>query len=344
MKDKVLNNSAILLSIVMPVYNSVRYINEAINSIVKQLEDDVELIIIDDGATDGTDRICREYESKYKNVVYKRVENGGISKARNIGLELASGQWIGFCDHDDLYSDDYISIMKGHIKEGGDLIKCGCVTKYQGKNKRDYIETFINKNVTLEKLFENYSEYEIIREYVWNGIYRLDIIRKCRLRFPEEVKYGFEDFYFNLKYLEHCTAIILEEKVLYIHFIRVGQSTSEICNVNKCYDYLQFLKQEKELIELFATREHWISYQKLAINTYVYLVCKMSQQYSFSFLKKMIVDFSEIPEINTVKPTLVEIVHNMKDKKKGVKFLLFNLHMYSLLILLQMGYNKVLYS
>ena len=90
-----------ILSIITPCYNSERYIKDAISSIIAQNNNKIELIIIDDGSSDGTEKICRKYIDK--NIRYKRIENSGAGYARNEGIKLARGEWIAFLDSDDLY-------------------------------------------------------------------------------------------------------------------------------------------------------------------------------------------------------------------------------------------------
>ena len=105
-------------SIIVPVYNSVEHIEKCINSILNQTigRDRIELVIIDDGSTDGSSEICKEFASRFpETIVYKKQRNAGVSAARNAGLDLASGEYIGFVDSDDYISPTFLDKIDGFI-------------------------------------------------------------------------------------------------------------------------------------------------------------------------------------------------------------------------------------
>lgn len=112
------------VSVIMPVYNAHLYVAKAIESVLQQTYQDFELILVDDGATDGSGEICEKYAAQDDRIVLIHEENSGICKARNTGLKHAQGTYIAFCDHDDLYMPQYLEkAVSSAIKENADLVK-----------------------------------------------------------------------------------------------------------------------------------------------------------------------------------------------------------------------------
>ena len=114
------------LSVIVPVYNVKKYLIECLNSILSQTFTDFELILVNDGSTDNCGEICDKYASQDSRVVVIHKENGGLSSARNSGLEYASGKYITFIDSDDYYTNE-------HIYEQ-------CITKLEQNNEIDFIQ------------------------------------------------------------------------------------------------------------------------------------------------------------------------------------------------------------
>ena len=128
------------ISVIMPAYNASKFIESTILSIVNQPVK-VELIIINDGSNDDTDRICSELLKKYDNIVYKVVKNGGAGRARNIGMSIATGKFIMFIDSDDLYyensiDEDFVEKIKKYDAKGIDVIlSCKSITNEEATSK-----------------------------------------------------------------------------------------------------------------------------------------------------------------------------------------------------------------
>ena len=110
------------VSIIVPVYNSKKYLDRTIQCVLNQTFTDFELILIDDGSTDGCALICDEWERKDNRIVVKHQENQGIGAARNAGLDLATGEYIGFLDHDDMIHPQMFEVLLAHaIAENADV-------------------------------------------------------------------------------------------------------------------------------------------------------------------------------------------------------------------------------
>lgn len=209
------------VSIIVPVYNVVEYLPKCIESIIKQIEQNWELILIDDGSNDGSSNICDEYALKdiRINVVHKC--NEGVSLARNVGIELAKGKYICFVDSDDWVEEDYLSSMLKYVQNEYTLI--------YGNLKHDY------NSKLLDRIAFNYKDGDVINEvsygnaivhykilengYPFSKLFSKVIIDKFNLRFDVSISYH-EDHLFVLNYLIHTERIILSAKASYHYMHR----------------------------------------------------------------------------------------------------------------------------
>lgn len=205
------------ISIIIPVYNAEKYLEKCLDSIIPQITNDDEIILIDDCSKDSSLAICKEYETKNNNIKVISQKCGGPSKTRNVGIENAQGQYLAFIDSDDYLGKNYISKMLENV-EKYDLKVCG------------YSFVIEETNNATSKIFDDnesreISKNEIIFLYekellslVWNKIYHANIIKKNNIRFDESVTKG-EDLLFNLDYILHINTpiyVINEELYYYI--------------------------------------------------------------------------------------------------------------------------------
>lgn len=199
-----------LISVIVPVFNAQNTLNRCVNSILNQTFRNWELLLIDDGSTDKSCEICNQYAAIDKRIKVFHKENGGVSSARNIGLDNANGDWITFVDSDD-------------------FIDCTFLETFAELQSRDlYIAgiKFINSTTTLlppERCIniENATELDNLLNKLyftvpWGKIYKNDIIQHNKIRFNINLKIG-EDTDFVLKYLVYIKDIRLVSKPLY-HF------------------------------------------------------------------------------------------------------------------------------
>ena len=145
-----------MISIIIPVYNVKLYLDNCIQSVIQQSYTDFECILVDDGSTDGSSEICDQWAEKDNRIIIVHQPNGGVSSARNKGLEQAKGEYICFIDSDDWVDVDYLSAMINNLKEKEtDLIICGLTQEF--KLHRLYTSTVTKFRVRLQsyKLFCN---------------------------------------------------------------------------------------------------------------------------------------------------------------------------------------------
>ena len=218
-----------MISVIIPVYNADRFLHHCIDSVLNQSYSDFELLLINDGSTDKSGNICDQYAKTDKRIRVVHTENGGVSKARNKGIELAKGDYICFIDSDDYICEHYLEELVTTALKFTDAnnVWCGFQT-VNGYKKPKVIQRVL------------FSEAEDIsfssREYImslhklwldpmpWNKLYVRSIIISHHIRFPEDLSLG-EDLIFNLNYLDFTNGkIVIVNKPLNF-YVQSGQDS-----------------------------------------------------------------------------------------------------------------------
>lgn len=210
------------LSIIIPVYNVEKFIRRCLDSVIPQLEDSDEVIIVDDGSTDSSGMICDNY-SKRKNVRVIHKPNGGLSDARNKGIERASGDYLIFIDSDDYVSKDYIFQIKSVLsKHQYDIVNFG----YSIVNMDDFVKSthhlkssapVDSKQALTEILFDGN-----IKNFAWANAYKRRLFKD--IRYPVGVLY--EDKYTTYRLYNEASSVFHIASPLYYYVVRDGS----ICN------------------------------------------------------------------------------------------------------------------
>lgn len=204
------------ISVIVPIYNAERFLSKCIESILNQTYKNLELILINDGSFDSSDDICRRYEKLDNRVRYFYKENGGVSSARNFGLQMSRGNYIFFVDSDDYIASDMLEKLL--VNSSTDFIMCG----YQ---LYDDITNTVTKQFTCSEFFGNRKEFvKKIENYLSPPfllgpcfkLFKKEIIINNCILFPPELSYG-EDAIFVLNYLLHCDSIAIVAYVGYIY-------------------------------------------------------------------------------------------------------------------------------
>lgn len=212
-----------LLSIILPVYNGASFLQRAIDSVLSQSLQSWELILVNDGSTDETDDICREYSIKEKRIHYICQDNRGLSAARNTGFSYASGDYIAYLDADDFVSSSYYQCLIHELEQSSaDLIISGFIREFHRKSGRQYITAvrWTQKYISIPKQINRESQtLEFYHAYihVWNKLYRRNFLLKNHVTFDESLRYG-EDVPYNICVLSHAASILFSENTGY-HYV-----------------------------------------------------------------------------------------------------------------------------
>ena len=178
------------ISVIVPVYNVEQYLPQCLDSIINQTYKDLEIICVDDGSPDNSGKILDEYAKKDNRIKVIHQENGGLSEARNTGLDNATGDWISFVDSDDYVALDYYETMIKAVKENGaDVVQCGHSVFSTQVDK-----TFSYKTKTVEGFINIIKNLK--RGYVWNKLWKAELIQKNNLRFYPKIY--IEDILFSI--------------------------------------------------------------------------------------------------------------------------------------------------
>ena len=206
-----------LISIIVPVYNSKAHLECCVTSILNQSYKQFELLLIDDGSTDGSSELCDELLQKSEKIRVIHKENGGVSTARNRGLEEAHGDYIIFIDSDDMISEKYVEAFI-NTSQDADLIigsiedvytdERGSIYKKELRKHKDPLQGNLSE--------QYYNLIDWLRGPVAK-LYRKDIIDEHHLRFDENLSVA-EDQVFNFSYYRFVTSYKIEERSLYQYF------------------------------------------------------------------------------------------------------------------------------
>ena len=218
-----------LISVIVPIYNTERYLKRCIDSILAQTLKNIELILVDDGSKDESPQLCDEYERIDERVKVIHKENEGVSAARNTGLAIAEGEYIGFVDADDyIDADMFESLYNFAVSENSQIVMCDDLMVWEDKKtKLDTIKelednTLLSKNDFYPKLL-----FEMAGA-VWRCIYKREVLVENSIVFPVDLEFS-EDRIFNLYAIGFCDSLYYIKKPYYKRFMRAGSATSVYC-------------------------------------------------------------------------------------------------------------------
>ena len=226
------------VSVIVPIFNSENYLEKCLDSILSQTLNDIEIILIDDGSTDASLQIIKQYAKKYNNIKYKTKKNEGQAIARNLGIEMATGEFISFVDSDDYIENTMMEeLYRNAIENSSDIVIC------------DYIEECPNKKIEKKSLFINTEN--LAKSYILSvagpcsKIIRTEIFKKNDIKFLENNIY--EDLAIIPTLALYTEKISYCEEVLY-HYVIRNNSTMQQTDYNKklesIFNVMNFLYEQ----------------------------------------------------------------------------------------------------
>lgn len=287
------------VSVIISCFNSSKPLIPLLDSVFNQDYENFEVIAVDDCSTDNTYEVLKTYAKNRQNMTVLHLEkNKGLSSGRNAGYEKASGEYILFCDSDDVVTSDYIStLVKNMEEQKADLSICNFKRikeqgKKRGQNKHKLM--IFEKEKCVEELFRQ-KTFDIC---VWNKLYKKEILDKFNIRFNEDVLYA-EDIGFNYNYFKHCDKIVYDKKVCYFYIRRDTGLVKTPINPRKLTGFidvkLMIEDSEKNYKQFVPYTRGW-----LALTSFEFLY------YIFKF------KYDD-------KETTRELLKNMKDNIKYLK-------------------------
>jgi len=302
-----------MISIIVPVYNVEFFLERCINSVIKQTLSEWEMILVNDGSTDNSGKICREYSLRDQRIKTIEISNSGVSVARNIGLKQAKGSLILFIDSDDWIEKNTLhEISDILINESPELIIFGIRTFYK-KNKTSKT-TYQNKTYSLNNFLDIFLAINI-GDGVVNKVFRRDIIEKNKINFKKGVHMG-EDALFVLDYLEKINIITTSDKILY-NYERRGNSSA-----TKKF----FLDLDESLFNIQTSKINFlIKHNKYSENNKI-LISDRALDWYLLCLSNFIINISNkkilIKTIMKMKTTIFSLIDvNLYKQSKNKKYI-----------------------
>ena len=247
-----------MISIIVPIYNTERYLNRCIDSVLSQTFTDFELLLIDDGSTDKSGDICDSYAQKDSRIKVFHKENGGVSTARNYGLDNARGEWIAFVDADDWIDKNmYYEMYNTAVSSRADIVLCSFY-EYYGPAKQSLRATLSgdsDKNTILRNSMLSFTA-------LWNMLVHRSLYDTNKLRIPEHIV-NCEDFWLTIRLFYYAKKISSIHIPLY--YYNRENTNSILNNLNeerRNSEYLSYLDtidflQKKGILNLYEKEISW---------------------------------------------------------------------------------------
>lgn len=322
-----LNN--IKISLIVPCYNIRKYLPRCIESILAQTYKNLEIILISDGSTDGTDEVIREYAKKDSRIIPIFKQNSGVSDTRNRGLDIATGDYIGFVDGDDYIEPEmYETLLKNAIENNADISHCGYQMVFPSR-----VDYYYNTGKKVIQDNKKGIRDIIVGDYVEPSpcikIYRKNIVNN--LRMPINIKIN-EDVLFNFYAFVNSKKSAYEDLPFYHYILRKGSAATSKINQNKLFDPVRV---RKEIFE-YSLKNLDNEIQSVAYSSYLNSIINLYRVVSNSKLK----EYKE--ESFILKGQIKEIKGKFMLSKriKAERFLFF--HCTGLLMFTYKIYDKLL--
>lgn len=210
------------ISIIVPVYNEEKYIRRCIKQLLNQTYENIEIIFINDGSTDNTKKILEEFLDEIKIKIYHK-KNSGVSNTRNVGINIATGDYISFVDSDDEISIDYCAKLISGISNSNLAI-----SGYNIK-KENIIKSYVPEKrgiVSIETILAESLKYQKVNTALWNKMFSLNIIKKNNILFRSDISIG-EDMLFLFEYCKHISDAYIVKDILYTYYEHANSTMLE---------------------------------------------------------------------------------------------------------------------
>lgn len=215
------------ISIIIPVFNVENYLSKMLNSILSQQIEEFEIILIDDGSTDSSGKLCDIYSEKYDNICVIHQSNKGVSSARNVGIGLAKGDYLFFIDADDEVKDSYFANMVKLLETTDSDMVCCSYSSHKKKDKREQFYTLERPQKMMYGLIRrliNERKEKKYNGYLWCKVFKRNVIYDNDIFFDKNVRI-WEDTLFIENYLCYCRQIAFLNDDLYFYRARDGSVT-----------------------------------------------------------------------------------------------------------------------
>lgn len=319
-----------MISVIVPVYNVEKYLKKCLDSIVGQTYRDLEIIVIDDGSTDGCGAICDDYADSDERIKVIHKPNGGLLAAWKTGLLAAHGEYVGFIDSDDYIDKDfYATLLSSLVDNDADLAICSFIRESEQMSKpiSADIAYGIYEGDSLETYKNEFFKFKDLTEVVrWNKLFKRNMLTANLKYYDERITLG-EDFGIALSYTLDCNKIVLTEYFGYHYTLRTSSlmnkfNTQWIDNIALLMDNIQLILSDKNRSAAFNINVETLMY--VGNTVYKILLCDEGNGVKKRLLKLL---------RNSKYVKNAKYIGNMKyaNAKMKIVLLVFKLRLYSLL-------------
>lgn len=238
------------IAAVVPVYNIKNYLPALLDSLLEQTNSFDQIILVDDGSSDGSELICDEYAMKSNTISVLHQQNQGVSAARNNGLNLCYADYVCFIDGDDLIHEQYVEmLLAAMVKNDVELAICGYTRNISELGLVNSIDCVRQSSFIYHDGLDKNSPDGYFDGYLWNKVFSVKIIRNNNLRFLENCKI-WEDMLFFVEYLKYVNSVVFVGKSLYWYRMRESSAVYSI-DYNRMANKVQVMKRivESELFD-----------------------------------------------------------------------------------------------
>lgn len=314
-----------MLSVIVPVYNASKYLRPCLDSILSQSYPDFEVLLVDDGSTDGSETICDEYAQGDSRIRVFHKTNGGVSSARNLGLNQAQGEFVCFVDADDVVPKDCFENLTSNLSDDADMV-FGGIRKFSEEN--DCLELISNESkLVLDKsgcidfFLPPVNSESDWQRYLYNRIYRRAIIEKNHIRFNSKIHYK-EDGLFVVQYICSCQhGFVYIPETVYCYrqnaqsaMLSLNKTFNKrlLTNVDAHGEILGILKRNHIRPDLLAREERHL------FQNYQWILGIMKHTGAASWRNRILLNTKLMKNAGVVEYVRVFVYHRLKKKIKAI--------------------------
>lgn len=219
-----------LISVIIPIYNVEKYLDRCVDSIINQTYKNLEIILVDDGSPDNCPKMCDDYAEKDSRIRVVHKKNGGLSDARNVGMEVATGEYVSFIDSDDYISlDFYETLLQTMIDNDSDIVECSVVKFYENEKFDEYSDDLKVTNYETVDALDGLISENPFKQHVWNKLYKSSVA----LDIPYAVGKLNEDEFWTYQVFGKAKKVTRINKTIYYYFQRNGSIMGNGYNIRR---------------------------------------------------------------------------------------------------------------
>lgn len=329
-----------IISVVVPVYNTEKFIERCVESLLNQSASGVDIVLVDDGSPDSSPEICDRYAAEHECVQVLHKQNAGQGLARNDGIKIARGKFIAFLDSDDYYDSDACKKLIQVMEDSGADIcsygyqiddKDGILVRRPEVRDREYVGNEVRDEFILHFFGDSPLDDNLRGVSSCMSVFKKDIIEEYDISFPSERVVASEDTAFCLEYCKYAQKAVTISDSLY-HYIQNESSFSQGYREDRpklMLAHINMLKDYADKYDNYASVK-----DRIAMTAWINLIAYFKQVYRNFDKKKSLMLYGEMSENDTIKSTLSGLRHELLPAKQKVLYYAVKMKCYWIVYLL----------